>query len=265
MQMVRHGDDYDSARWHARYDFPKQIGLRPIGIATIGKPTKRLARKCFGQVRGFEQGLQIPAAQRADADFTDPALPLHMVERRQKLIVCDHAPAHNENLRLHSYGIPVFLLVASANTSSSTATLSRMAGRVITNGGAILTVPPPKPTELNMSTPLSTHRSITCHARSPSGSLVPGATHAIPATRPLPSTCPICGNRVCSTPSRSCSTAPICRAFSASFSETTSSMDASAAAQQTGFPVWVEVILPAGCRSITSGRPATAEIGSELD
>ena len=45
---------------------------------------------------------------------------------------------------------------------------------------------------------------------------------------------------------------------------TTNSIDASAAAQQTGFPVWVEVMLPAGCRSITSGRPATAEIGSEL-
>ena len=39
----------------------------------------------------------------------------------------------------------------------------------------------------------------------------------------------------------------------------------SAAAQQTGFPVWVDVMLPAGCRSITSGRPATAAMGSELD
>src|ERR1035437_175025 len=132
MQMVRHGDDYNSARWHARYEFPEQIGLRPIGIATIGKPTKRLARKCFGEVGGIDQGLQIPAAQRADADFADPAQPLHLVERRQKLIVRDHAPAHNENLRLHSHATAVFLPVTSANTSSSTATLSRIAVSVIT-------------------------------------------------------------------------------------------------------------------------------------
>ena len=32
-------------------------------------------------------------------------------------------------------------------------------------------------------------------------------------------------------------------------------VEAGAAAQQTGFPVWVEVMLPAGCRSIcASGR-----------
>src|SRR5450759_5267377 len=46
----------------------------------------------------------------------------------------------------------------------------------MTNGGEILTVPPPKPTGLNMRRPCSTHRSTTSHAKSPSGSVLPGST-----------------------------------------------------------------------------------------
>jgi glycine dehydrogenase len=42
-------------------------------------------------------------------------------------------------------------------------------------------------------------------------------------------------------------------------------LKAKAAAQHTGLPVCVDVMLPGGCRSITSARPATADIGKELE
>ena len=83
---------------------------------------------------------------------------------------------------------------------------------------------------------------------------VPGLTQATPATRPLPSTRPICGNRdlQVAQPLRA-GCRPCVGALPARFSFSTRSMDASAAAQQTGLPVCVEVMLPAGCRSMTSG------------
>ena len=42
-------------------------------------------------------------------------------------------------------------------------------------------------------------------------------------------------------------------------------IEANAAAQQIGLPVCVEVMLPEGCMSITSGLPATAASGRELE
>ena len=54
---------------------------------------------------------------------------------------------------------------------------------------------------------------------------------------------------------------PIWQALAASFSFTTRSMDASAAAQQTGLPVCVEVMVPMGCESMISALPATAASG----
>ena len=73
-------------------------------------------------------------AMRADA-----ALALHVVERRQKLIVRDHAAADNEHLRVASsgrHGLRVDR--ASAKASSSTADAFAKASSVITSGGADL-------------------------------------------------------------------------------------------------------------------------------
>ena len=129
-----------------------------------------------------------------------------------------------------------------------------MAASVITSGGQILTVAPPWPTGLNISTPFSTERAPRPRPARHRAPWCPGTTQATPATRPLPSTRPICGMRHCQRAQAS-GAAPRPRGaeFPARFSPSTRSMEASAAAQQTGLPVWVEVMLPAGCRSITSG------------
>ena len=165
------------------------------------------------------------------------------------------------------YATAVLRLTASANASSSTATLSSMASSVITSGGAILTVPPPKPTGREHQHAFFDRSAAPRPrpGRHPAPSC-PGSTQATPATRPLPSTdADLREPRLAIARSRWCRTSPTARAFSARFSFSTRSMEASAAAQQTGLPVCVEVMLPGGCRSITSGRPATADSGSELE
>ena len=96
----------------------------------------------------------------------------------------DHPATDDEDLRGQA--------TASATTSRNTPRLSRRGFFVITSGGQIFTVPPPNPTGENISTPFSMHLSTIRAASGPSGSFVPGLTHATPATRPLPSTQPIC-------------------------------------------------------------------------
>ena len=51
------------------------------------------------QPRRRGQGLHAAASRRADGDGAEAALALHVVERGQKLIVHDHARAHDEHFR----------------------------------------------------------------------------------------------------------------------------------------------------------------------
>src|ERR1700691_929109 len=97
-------------------------------------------------------------ARRGHGDRPDTALALHVIERGQKLIVRDHAPADDENLWPGHQAAAARAHKTSAKASSSAAKLSRMAASVITRGGQILIVPPPYPTGLKISSPFSTVR-----------------------------------------------------------------------------------------------------------
>src|ERR1017187_1974046 len=105
-------------------------------------------------------------ARGADRYISQASVPLHMPDRRQKLIVRDHASADDQDRLFVAHASAT----TAANASSRTPTLSRKASSLMTSGGQILIVPPPKPTGVNKSTPFSIERSMTFQARSPSGS-----------------------------------------------------------------------------------------------
>src|SRR5579871_182818 len=201
VQLVGNGGDHDLARRHGLDDFARDIGLGSSGIAGIGQAAEGAFRERFHDAFRLGERFDGAAAGVAHRNLPDAAEPLQLIERRQKLIVHDHTGADDGDFRLiahfRDYATAGCATSASANASSSAETLSAMAASVMTSGGLIFTVPPPKPTGLNMSTPFSIERRTTSQARSASGSFVPGMTQATPATRPLPSTEPICGVRVC--------------------------------------------------------------------
>src|ERR1039457_3629632 len=131
-------------------------------------------RESLPDCRGSREVAQRALAARADRPAAQEAEPLELIERWQDLVVHDHAAAHDGDFHRHRPAVACRSESACTKASSSTAVLSTIASSVITRGGAIFTVPPPKPTGENRSTPFSQHSRTTSHARSPSGLSVPG-------------------------------------------------------------------------------------------
>src|SRR5216684_744727 len=184
MQVIRKGDHHYVARWHGRDHLTIQIGVRQVRIASgIRICAEFLPGKGVADGLGARERCESASMLGAHRNLVHQSKPLQLIKRRQDLIVYDHPSADNSYLHCVS------------KASSRTAVLSRIAASVITKAGAIFTVAPPKPTGVNIKTPFSKQRRTTSHARLASGAVVPGVTHASPATSPLPCALPISGKR----------------------------------------------------------------------
>ena len=96
VQLVGQGDQDRRERRQLFEQFFIQMGLR----ALRGREgAERLPRKGFQNSRGAGEGGHGALVLRADGDLPEAALPLPVEERRQKLIVCDHAPADDQSWR----------------------------------------------------------------------------------------------------------------------------------------------------------------------
>src|SRR5260370_37992724 len=165
VQLVGHGNHHDLARRHGldRVAIPFRLGT-----ARGRQSTEGLAGKGAQQLFGGGQRLHGRGAPGADRNLADRAGALHVIQRREDLIVSNHAATDDGDLRL-DHATAEWAWVASAKASSNAETLSRIASFVITSGGAIFTVAPPSPTGVNMSTPFSTAGRPTSQRKSPSG------------------------------------------------------------------------------------------------
>src|SRR5262245_32737811 len=108
---------------------------------------ERLSRKGPAPELLAGERLERPPMRGANGDFTDAALALQVIQRRQKLIVGDHAAAdHSDGRRRHIAGISsrnsARAVMAAASDSRRTCRPSSTAASVTTSGGAIFTVAP---------------------------------------------------------------------------------------------------------------------------
>src|SRR5882724_2282949 len=108
-----------------------------------------MARKRFDNRRMRGQGVQSRRMTSANRNCFDPPKPLELIERRQDLILHDHAAADCGDFHWTS---------ASAYASAKTSSPSRNAPSEIESGGQILIVAPPNPTGENISSPFSIER-----------------------------------------------------------------------------------------------------------
>ena len=268
VQLVRHRRDHHiawAASWRALRGYSSGCGASRVAAVRI-RP-EALARK--GPQQSFRIGQHADGRemQGADGDLSDAPLPLHLVDGRQDLIVRDHAAADDDNCGWYITPPPPARRAPRGTLLRRRQALASAASGDHQRRRDLHRATHRSPTGLNISTPFSSDRRTTSHARSPSGFLVPGlhagqasdkplaiahradlriallhasqvllqhGAHACARSRPgLPSG----SGRARPAPPRS---RPDC---------------------QCGW----RSCCPAGDRSITSGRPTTAESGSELE
>ena len=96
MKLVGHGHDHDLARRQRGDRFAVESGWGRA--VAIGPGAERLTGEGAQQRFGTRQIAHGGEARRADGDLADAALALHVIKRRQKLIVGDHAAADDQYL-----------------------------------------------------------------------------------------------------------------------------------------------------------------------